>query len=52
MDATDIKNDDTEYLIQMPMWLVVNHKRRISRALKVNGLIGARKYISKVIDLN
>ena len=52
LDATDIKNDETEYFIQMPMWLVVNHKRRISRALKSNGIEGARKYISNVIDLN
>ena len=52
LDATDIKNDETEYLIKMPQYYVVNHKRRLVKVFRNDGLIGARKYISKVIDLN
>ena len=52
LDSTNVTNNDTEYMITIPVWQLVNHKRRISRALKANSLIGARQYISKVIDLN
>ncbi len=52
LDPTDINNDDTEYLIKMPQYNIVNHKRRMVRAFRSNGIEGARSYINKVIQLD
>lgn len=52
LDPTDIKNDDTEYMIQMPTYQLVNHKRRMVRAFNSNGIEGTRAYVNKVIQLD
>ena len=52
LDPTDIDNDDTEYMIQMPTYQLVNHKRRMVRAFNSNGMDGAKAYINKVIQLD
>ena len=52
LDNKDIENDDTEYMIQMPQYYLVNHKRRMVRAFRANGIEGARSYINKVIQLD
>jgi len=52
LNTKDIKNDNTEYLINMPQYQLVNHKRRMVRAFNSNGMPGARAYVNKVISLD
>ena len=44
-----IKNDQTVYLINMPVYREVNHKKRLRRALKTGGVEAVRAYAEKYL---
>ena len=52
LDSKDIPNDDTEHIVLMPMYQLVNHKRRMVRAFNSNSMSGVRSYLNKVVNLD
>ncbi len=52
LEMNGIEPNEEEHLIKMPMYMLVNHKRRMIRAFNSNGLDGLKSYINKVVDLN
>lgn len=45
LDTEGIPNDDNEYLIAIPVYLKINHKRLIQKAYKRRGLQGVIEYV-------
>ena len=51
LDSTDVENSDRIYYISMPFYYPINHKRRLKKAFKSNGVDGMRNYINKISKL-
>ena len=52
LDSNGIKPDDTKHMIDMPVYGLVNHKRRMISTFNANGFKGVNKYVNNVLDLN
>lgn len=40
--------DDTKYILKIPIYIPVNHDRRLRRAFQQNGVAGIQKYVNRV----
>lgn len=47
LDPDGIPMDDTEFTINIPIYLEVNHKRALASAYKINGLKSVIDYVNK-----
>ena len=46
LDTKDYPMDETEYTIDIPVYLIVNHKRALAKAYKINGLKSVIDYVN------
>jgi len=50
LSTEGIPNDETEHLLTIPIYVPVNHKRRLANAHKKNEIIGIINYVNSVYD--
>lgn len=49
LDDDGIKNDETEYTINCPIYIPVNHKRKMNKAYKKRGMAGIVAYVDSCL---
>lgn len=50
LDTEGIENNETEYILTIPIYLEVNHKRNIQKAYKARGIAGIITYTDSCIE--
>ena len=51
LNSEGYAKDETEYLLTIPIFIAVNHKRKMAKAYKTDGIKGIINYVNSCYDI-